>query len=636
MIRRAAKALLRKALRGLAGLVMSVMAVSALSGALSGCASIRSWIDADEPTQDAPAEPTGRPAYDVAVEAPDDLASLLNQYLDVVRLRTLPEGRDLDRTEWARLVGAAPAQARELLETEGYFDAEVKAAREAPTTEGSLGLVRITVQPGPRTQVGRVRLELQGDFEQAAEAGDADASTLRRSIDERWPLKAGAPFRDAEWSRSKNALLAELRAAGYASATLSGSSAQVFAQRRQADLLVVADSGPLFLAGELLITGLEHQDEATVKNLAGFDRGERLTEAALLDYQERLGNSGLFDSAVVTAETDPQRAANATVNVQLKEAPLQQATTSIGFSANTGPRAGLEYLHRRPFDFALTARSNIEWGRDLKSFSGELSTHPEANFYRRLLGIEAERLLSDTDIVKSTRLRAGRNQTTTRIERFYFVEFEDSQRDVTVASTERALNVQALSANAQFVFRKLDSVLLPTRGYTLSLQAGAGQARSPVTGEGPFTRLYGRATGYLPVGRNWFGQARVELGQVFVTPGLDTPDSQRFRAGGDESVRGYSYRSLAPTTGIVVDSGKVLFTGSVELARPIVASLPSVWGAVFIDVGRAADSWSGLDPAWGYGVGARWRSPVGPLKLDLAYGQEVRSWRLHFSLGIAF
>jgi len=64
--------------------------------------------------------------------------------------------------------------------------------------------------------------------------------------------------------------------------------------------------------------------------------------------------------------------------------------------------------------------------------------------------------------------------------------------------------------------------------------------------------------------------------------------------------------------------------------------MPSLWGALFVDAGRAGTSFVGLKPAVGYGAGVRWRSPVGPLRLDLAWGQEVRKFRLHFSVGIAF
>jgi translocation and assembly module TamA len=109
-----------------------------------------------------------------------------------------------------------------------------------------------------------------------------------------------------------------------------------------------------------------------------------------------------------------------------------------------------------------------------------------------------------------------------------------------------------------------------------------------------------------------------------------------FRAGGDDSVRGYGYRTLGPVVNGTVTSGRTLLTGSAEIARPISAAYPAFWWAAFVDAGQAADRWTDLRPDFGYGVGLRWRSPVGPLRLDVAYGEAVRKARVHFSIGIAF
>ena len=101
-------------------------------------------------------------------------------------------------------------------------------------------------------------------------------------------------------------------------------------------------------------------------------------------------------------------------------------------------------------------------------------------------------------------------------------------------------------------------------------------------------------------------------------------------------MRGYAYRSLTPQVGGVDVGGRVLATGSIEVARPISERLPSLWWAAFIDGGRAAETWRDWHPAWGAGLGLRWRSPVGPLRVDMAYGEEVKKWRFHLSVGIAF
>ena len=240
--------------------------------------------------------------------------------------------------------------------------------------------------------------------------------------------------------------------------------------------------------------------------------------------------------------------------------------------------------------------------------------------------------MSDDDTVLSQRLRAGRAQDTRQIEQLAFVEVERAVRSTVSSRT----STFALSTNYHVVLRNLDSVLLPTQGYTLALQGGIGRSHGNASASGWFTRAYGRLTGYRPLGQSWYGQARIELGQVFLPSGVAAPDSQLFRAGGDDSVRGYGYRSLGPLNNGVVGSGPTLLTGSVEVARPFLASMPSLWGALFIDAGRASADLGSLKPAWGYGAGVRWRSPVGPLRMDLAWGQEVRKLRLHFSVGIAF
>jgi translocation and assembly module TamA len=187
-------------------------------------------------------------------------------------------------------------------------------------------------------------------------------------------------------------------------------------------------------------------------------------------------------------------------------------------------------------------------------------------------------------------------------------------------------------------------VLLPTRGLTTSVQTALGYAKGSrsVLGEpvanarGPFGRLYTRFTWYQPFGDAWYGTARVEAGQVFTHDVVGIPDTLLFRAGGDDSVRGYAYRTLGPSIDGVTTSGRSLFTTSLEVARPISPNYPAYWWAAFVDAGNAADKFSEIRPAYGYGVGLRWRSPVGPLRVDLAYGQQTKQVRMHLSVGIAF
>ena len=570
----------------------------------------------------APALPS---AVRVEIDAPGNLKALLERHLDLVRLGRIDRA-DVDESEWSRLIDATPAQVRDLLQTEGYFKPTVGMERERDS-------VRLSVDPGQRARIGRVTFEAQGALQEDAERGDSYAAGTRAALRSTWGLPAGADFTNAEWSSAKANALARLRAAGYATASWVGTGAELDPATQEVRLFVVADSGPLFRMGDLLVEGLVSQDGETVRNLANTRRGAPATESLLLDFQDRLQKSGLFEAISVTLDPDPEKAASAPVLVRLREAPLQVWTFGLGISNNAGPRASVEHVWRRVFGYAATSRNKLEWGQKRQAWEGEVSGMVGPGLYRNLVGGAIENLETDSDTALSQRLRIGRAQDTPRLERLFFAEAERSVR--TPANGDRATTL-ALSGNFHGGWRDLDSVILPTQGATLAVQVGLGQSRSTAAESGPFSRTYGRLVGYRPLGASWYGQARIELGRLFAKSTVTAPDSQLFRAGGDESVRGYSYRSLGPLVDGSVGGGRVLMTGSLEVGRPISRDLPSVWGAAFIDAGNAADSMRNLDAVVGYGLGVRWRSPVGPLRLDYAWAHETKKGRLHFSVGIAF
>ena len=596
----------------------------------TGCASMAPPVAAPDAAASAAAG-TGL-AVVVQIEAPAPLDSLLQRNLDVVRLGRLGRG-DVDESEWSRLIDATPTQVRDLLETEGYFDPLILLERVPGRADGEADVVKLAVSPGERAKVARLTFEADGELQRQAERGDADAQLTLADLRRSWPLQVGDDFRNPAWASAKAAALARLRGAGYAAAAWVGTGAEVDAAQNTVRLFVVIDSGPLYRYGVLQVDGLVRQEAETVRNLAAFPRGAPVSETLLLDFQERLQSAGLFESVTVTMDTDPAQAGETRILVRLREAPLQVYTFGLGVSTNTGPRASVEHLYRRVFDRALTARNKAEWGARKQAWEGELSTHPGEGMYRNLLGgaFESEDFSNEESLL-SQRIRLGRTTTTSRIERLYFVQLERTLRRTPTTRTDAF----ATSYNYHGVWRELDSPILPTEGFTFAGQASIGRSHGSSAASGVFGRAYGRLTGYLPLGRNWYGQARLESGQIFVKQGIAVPETQLFRAGGDDSVRGYSYRSLGVLENGVLSSGKVMLTSSVEVARPVSVNLPALWGAVFVDIGDVANSLQGLDYKTGYGVGVRWRSPVGPLRLDWAWARETRQGRLHFSVGIAF
>ncbi len=604
--------------------------LAALGQAVAGAAHGAGEASDGTPQSNAAAPATPK-AYQLDIDAPQALRTLLGAYLDLARFQNAAEADSITPAELDRLIAAAPAQARALLETEGYFAAQVTAQR-AGTGANALPRVRLHVVPGARVSVVRWTLAVEGALQAGVDAGDELAQETLQSLRRNWPLPNGAPFRQSTWSAAKNETLARVRANGYPSASWLETDADVDASQARATLRATLASGPLFRLGELRIEGLQRYDAASVRNVAEFGVGAPHSEQRLLDFQERLVKTGLFEGVTVEIDSDPALAANAPVLVRVREVPLQQATVGVGYSDNTGQRVTFEHQHRRPFGYDLIVKNKVEVGRDARSWNGELTTHTLPGLYRNLVAGSYEKLEVAGDVRTSWRWRAGRAYDSQRIERVFFGEVIGSEL-VNAAGREQA---DAVSLNFSGVWRRLDSVLLPTDGESASGVVGGGWSQSNVADSGPFSRATIRLTGYRPLGASWYGTARIELGHVNANDKTGLPDPLLFRAGGDDSVRGYGYRTLGPLKNGVVASGRALATASVEVARPITASMPSLWWAAFVDAGNAADHFNALDPAVGYGLGVRWRSPVGPLRIDWAYGVEARKARLHLSVGIAF
>ncbi len=578
-------------------------------------------------------------AYSLEIVSPSSLISLLRLHLDLARFQTQAQDAAITPEELARLISATPAQARALLETEGYFSAQVEA-KILPQSQGP-PQVRVLIEPGVQATVTSLRLELRGPMQTTGLAGDSDAQGGWQALQLQWALPVGARFSQAAWASAKAKTLIQLRALGYPAATWTQTQALVEAPRQAVNLHLVLDSGPLYLFGTVNVEGLSRYSAQSVLALQPFAKGQRYNDKLILDYQERLRKLGLFETVAVELDTNPVTANAAPVGVKVREHGYQQATAAVGYSDKAGPRVSLEHLHRQVLGYPWLAKNKFEIGHDQQSWEGELLSHPLNNGYRNLIAGHYQTETAAGTTVRSSRLRVGRSLDTENLERLIFVETLVAQTQTAKPQLAPTLNLntthQAVSGNVHWLRQTLDNAMLPTEGESANIQLGAGYALGgEAARNGPFARVLGRLTIYRPLGSSWFGSLRVESGQVLTGSEVGIPDTLLFRAGGDESVRGYGFRSLGPIDSAGVRSARVLFTSSAELAHPIAKRWPSLWGASFIDAGQAADHWSELRPVLGYGLGLRWRSPVGPLRVDLAYGEALRKARLHVSLGVNF
>ncbi len=554
----------------------------------------------------------------VEVKVPDALKPMLMQHLETARAARL--GEKLDAEEMARLQRQSELTARDLLATEGYFSPQVESAVE---WMGDDWRVEYRIDPGVRTQVRHVALEFDGALKTRA-----GADRLRKRIVSSFSLKEGMPFRQADWDAAKQAVLRPLLTDTYPTARVAASAARIDPATHSADLTLTLDSGPAFLYGVPVISGSQRYPESIARNLNPLKPGQPYRQQDLLDYQAALETSGYFMQAMVRIEPDPAQAAAVPIQVELVERPEKRFSVGVGVSTDTGARVQASWLHRDILDRGLRLKLDARLETSSQTGAAELAWPRTSGGYENSLGLQLKQEDIEGQDTRSTLLVAKRSRTRGQIETTLSLQYQTEEQRI--ADVLNASN-RALTANYAWTKRTVGRAFYPRRGYVLTLQGGG--AAEALLSDTNFVRLYGRHTQYFRAGENGRLILRGEFGSVLADSRDGIPTDFLFRAGGDNSVRGYAYQSIGQAISGGVESVRYLATGSAEYNYFFT---PDWGGALFVDAGDAADSLGGLSPAYGYGVGARYRSPVGPVNLDLAYGEETEEFRLHFSLGVSF
>lgn len=558
--------------------------------------------------------------YQIELDAPGDLESLLEQHLEIITSKNNPR---INPREFQRLYQKAPQQIKSLLETEGYFSVQVESKLEQ--TPGK-NIAHFTVIPGPPVLVDKIDIEFQGAVIEQSDKPAQREETLRSN----WPLKSGMQFKQDSWSQAKRQLLTKLLLERYPNARISNSQASVDLNTNTANLKVQIDSGPLLYFGETEIEGLSRYPVKVVKNVNPIQPGNEYSQAQLLDFKNKLQATGYFLSVEITADyRNPQPGDGklyAPVKVVVIEHPEIRVGLGAGFSTNTGARiqTTLTDLNFLQDGWRLTSSLRLE--QLSQNLLADIRLPTTRQGYRDSINSNVIR----TDI---------EGQTTTSglfgVRRAWglpsFEQYVGSNllaEHVKLDGAESNTNYAA-TLSYGVTLRRTDNNMNPTRGYLLNAQF-TGAPLEQLSG-GQFLQTYIRGFGYYPLGSKTQLITRAELGMV--NGGDNVPVTYLFRAGGDQSVRGYDFQSLGVREGDAIAAARYLATGSIELIQ----WLTSQWGvAVFTDFGNAANSMKDIDPVFGYGLGARWKSPAGPIGADIAYGQETKDYRIHFNIGVAF
>lgn len=349
-----------------------------------------------------------------------------------------------------------------------------------------------------------------------------------------------------------------------------------------------------------------------------------------MDINRALIDSGYFSTVDVRPRTENPEDGHIPVDVVLKPRKPHQFTASAGVSTDTGPRLRLGYENRRLNRRGHRLNSRIS----VSPIQSDITTEyriPLKDPRSEWLSFEGGAKIEDTETSESTSFRLAARQTKKRAFEFLETRFIEASRENFDVGAQTDVTTTLVTPGLSWSRIVTEAAMKPSWGHRVYLEVKGGV--DSLLSDTSFARA--RMSGGWIWGLPWDGRLlfRGEAGALTVDEFAVLPPSQRFFTGGDTSVRGYEFQSLGPTdeSGRVI-GGKYLLVGSVEYEHPIV----NKWSAaVFADAGNAfSDTDSNEGFKIGVGVGVRWTSPIGPVRLDLAHPVDgAPLFRIHFRLG---
>lgn len=549
--------------------------------------------------------------------------------------------------DWTRLDTDALSVDRRRVEAfyreRGYYAAKVEAAEVLPDGEGRARVV-LRVQEGPPVRVTRVVV----DGLDEAPAARAHAGALA--------IRAGQVFSEAAYDATRGQLLAALRSTGYADATVT-QSAQVLPDEGTVEVRYLVEAGPRYRFGRVFVAGTAAVPRQKVISQASREvkTGEWYDEHKLDRAQSRVFDLGVFAGVRVSRASVDEARGTVPVVVSVREAPFRtlRLGPGLGFQASRWEAQALaSWTHRNWLGglqrLQLDARAGYAWIPDpfkrqregvVGQLSAELSQPSVIGDVIDLSArIELEKGLEQAYGFYSERLRLGtplRLATRWTVVPTYNLEVYQLRDlvgtpSVTLPQLQNCPSKVCLLSylEQRVVWDGRDDPLNTTRGLyaALSVQEGFHVGKEGYQ----FVKVLPEARFFLPLGSRNVLAARARLGALVPVGETGTPPVVAlFSLGGPLSVRGYGAGRLSPMSfqdgTWVPTGGNGLLEGSLELRRSFSEATA---GAFFVDAGNVSQA-SGVPSAWrdvvdpsqlqlSAGVGLRYRTPFGPLRIDLA------------------
>lgn len=538
---------------------------------------------------------------------------------DNVRLMLPLEKEQCDAPRWKieNLFAKSEKDIDPALRAVGFYHATIK---KSLTFTPTCWLASFNIDAGIQTTVKTIIITING-----AAHDDPEFKKLRDKL----LLKTGQPLRHDHYEKMKKQLASLAAQRGYLNSEFTSKKLVIDKAHNTASFDLVFDSGNRQQFGEVIVDQ-DVLEPALVAKYITIKSGDFYSSEQLVETYDALSKSGYFDSIDIRPATENGGKA-IPITIKLHPKPKYHYAFGIGFDTDIGILASASYHDNRlnRFGHFLTAELDIA---PVLSTANVEYTIPMANPLTDSLSVGFGLKRENNDSFKSISAKlSGRHKHTFdsgwKQTLFLDYSYEDFQ-----TGTDPRNNTLLLVPGGNWLYSAADNPLRPTEGYRLKFDVG-GSYKTPLLSDVSFAQGSLAATWIhsLP----WSGGkfiGRTELGATATNNFDKLPTTYRFYAGGINSVRGYAYKELGPkdAQGNVI-GGQFLSVFSTEYEHAIFDD----WGvAAFIDMGNAFNR-DNISLKTGAGLGARWYSPFGPVRVDVAIPLDPANsaFQIHFSAG---
>lgn len=527
------------------------------------------------------------------------------------------EERDVSPAEVRRLFDRGQEQIARSLEPFGYYNPHVEGRLEKP-------------EPGKFHAVYQVN---RGDpvivqAESIEVNPEAAALPPVKLALERFEPRNGQRLDHGAYERSKAAIAAALANDGYLKAQLVRHKVSVIRSANTADIDLAWDPGQRHRLGEVRFSEAQFPDKFLQK-YKPWHEGEYYSADKLLMLQQALVDADYFTSVAVAPDLEHASDGVVPMDVMLIPAKRTVYTANIYVSTDSGPGTKLGVQRRWLNQQGHKLGGTIEYSSRLQEISTTYQIPKPGLPHNRNYTIGAGYRDEETDSSRSRMARLAANEVTERWKGFTrTLGLQYLNGDFEIADERGSTSL--LYAEGLLTRKKSNDLTFPTSGY--SLLYGLRFAFESLLSDTSFTQVRAEGKWLRKLGDDSRLLTRASLGAMIVDNFDALPPELRFFAGGDRSIRGFDYQQIGETnaTGGVI-GGEYLVVGSAEYEHFFLEK----WGAaVFVDAGDAFKS--SFDANVGAGVGVRWKSPIGLVRVDIArpvVSDLDSSWRIHLVIG---